>query len=62
MADNVMYRREALEKATAICRLEGYEPNSIDMALFERYVTGELSVDETVAFAIRQATEESKSL
>ena len=61
MAD-MEHRKAAVEKATAICRLEGYEPTSKDMALFERYVTGELSIDEAVACAIRQTTEESKSL
>jgi len=46
-------RRMAIDRATAICRLEGYAPTPKDLALFERYVMGELSVAEAVAIASR---------
>lgn len=48
-------RRMAIDRATAICRLEGYVPTPQDLALFERYVMGELSVDEAVATLVAKA-------
>ena len=48
-------RRMAIDRATAICRLEGYAPTPKDLALFERYVMGDLSVDEAVAILVAQA-------
>jgi hypothetical protein len=40
-------RRARVERSLASVRLEGLEPTAEAKAIFDRYVTGELTVDET---------------
>ena len=41
-------RQAAAERALASVRLEGLEPTESAKAIFERYISGELTIDELV--------------
>lgn len=41
-------RRAAAERALASVRLEGLEPTESAKAIFQRYIAGELTIDEMV--------------
>ncbi|MDR1935718.1 MAG: antitoxin VbhA family protein [Candidatus Accumulibacter sp.] len=61
MTFNKEQRRDAVEQATAILALEGFERDEKHDALLERYINGELTLEQVDALSDAELAERRRA-